>query len=551
LLRKYPLLLACIVIFSSSLFIANPAAASSKITGTFVDVTYDEVQLDKKVTEKRLKNIIIKNAKGQKTTLTIDKYAKLSVDTIPTTIDAFKLGMDVEVDVELQRVKALRGKTHTQPGKIAHRDKIVIGTVNRIDPNGEFLSVRLDDGKTKTYYLTNATAVLKGTTLKDLSVLYEGDRVKLIFSEYDTNSIDSIEVIEQGIKVDALYKGKIQRVEPTSSKLIVSNEMMFLDWRWQANAPKSNSSYTYSAKTPIYVGNEQIRPDRLRYYANHDVYFVTVSQFGKQVIEKMVIKKTNERTFYEPMTYVNTSSKTIRLKNAGSISYHDGTILIRNGRLVDPYSLLSSGSAFIATEGIRQSEFANVVHITNDGFQSANLTDHAIYFGQISTANLYTLSLSNAMKLSKNNYWQNEKNPSFSFSNDTVAVRDAGGSTLKVIPQQNELNDFRGRYGYFYVANGHIVATHLLESTFKMANIVSVGRIEGITQLSPAIIRIRNVSQWQYGVWKEAGYISSMNIEQATIIKDGKVITAKDLRVNDRLYLIHESHVKGRILLVN
>ena len=68
--------------------------------------------------------------------------------------------------------------------------------------------------------------------------------------------------------------------------------MMFLDWRWQPTAPQSNSSYTYSAKTPIYVGNEQIKPDRLRHYANHDVYFVTVSQFGKPVIEKMVIKKT-------------------------------------------------------------------------------------------------------------------------------------------------------------------------------------------------------------------------------------------------------------------
>ena len=42
-----------------------------------------------------------------------------------------------------------------------------------------------------------------------------------------------------------------------------------------------------------------------------------------------------------------------------------------------------------------------------------------------------------------------------------------------------------------------------------------------------------------------------MNIEQATIIRDGKVIEAKDLQPGERVYILHESQVKGRILLVN
>ena len=66
----------------------------------------------------------------------------------------------------------------------------------------------------------------------------------------------------------------------------------------------------------------------------------------------------------------------------------------------------------------------------------------------------------------------------------------------------------------------------------------------------PYDIRIRNVSQWQ-APWSEAPFISSMNIKQATIIRDGKVIPAEQLRKGDRIYLLHESSVKGRILLVN
>ena len=544
-----------VVLFSSFLF-ASPASANSLVTGTFVNVTYDEVQIDKNTTEKRLSTVTIKNEQSRTMTLSIDKYATLSVDSVSTTIDAFKLGMEVEVDVNLRRVKAMRGSTGTAPAKINDRDKVVTGTINQIDPNGDFLSIRLDNGQSKTYYLNNQTEIIKGTNFTDLSVLYEGDRVKLTFSDYNTNFIRSVEVNVQGIKIEALYKGTIQRIEPTSNKLIMKDEKIFLDGRWQSNtrlgaSGHSNSSYSYSAKAPIYVGTQPIKADRLRQYANHDVYFVTVSQFGKEVIEHMVIKEKNERTFYEPMTFVKTNSKTIGLQTKGSVRYHAGTILIRNGRLVDENSLLASGTAFVATESSSRNEFANVVHISNDGFQSPNLANHGIYFGQIHTANAYELTLTNAMLLSKNNYWQHESMPTLAFSNDTVAVEDARGSVRTIIPQQDEMKRYAGKYGYFYVENNQVVAAHIIEPTAPTATIVSVGRVEGITQSNPAIIRIRNVSQWQDGMWKTAGNISRMNIEQATIIKDGKVISVNDLRVNDRLYLLHESQVKGRILLVN
>ena len=89
--RKPIILFTFFVLLFSSLFIANPTEASSLVKGTFVDVTYDEVQLDKNTTEKRLKSITIKNEQGRTMTLNIDKFAKLSVDSVMTTIDTFKL----------------------------------------------------------------------------------------------------------------------------------------------------------------------------------------------------------------------------------------------------------------------------------------------------------------------------------------------------------------------------------------------------------------------------------------------------------------------------
>lgn len=555
-MRKTRFIYALVVAVLCSGYFSHLASANSTITATFISANYDEVQVDKDRTEKRLKSITIRNERGQQTTLNIDKYAKLFVDTVSTTIDAFKYGMEVEVDVNLRNVKMMRGSTGTTPAQIDKRDRTVTGTVNRIDPSGEYLSIRLDNGQTNTYYINAQTEFFKGTTLKDMSVLYEGDRVKLTFGTYNTNFIQSVEVNVQGVQVEGLYKGTIQRIEPTTSKVILKDEKKFLDWRWQSNTQlgpngQSNSSYNYSKKTPIYIGDKRVTADKLRYYADHDVYFATVRQGGTEVIEKMIIKEKYERTFFEPLSSINPNAQSISLQTKQAIPYHAGTIMIRNGRLVDELSLQSGGTAFIVTDSNQNKEFASVIHIANDGFQSPNLTHHGIYFGQIYAANNYELTLGNAMQLGKNNYWQFESMPTFTFSNDTVAVRDFRQSVLTIIPQQDELKMYTGRYGYFYVENNQVVSVHLIEPTASTATLISVGRIDNITTGKTAIIRVRNVSQWQNGSWKTAGNISSMDIEQATIIKEGKVISAKDLRVNDRVYLLHESQVKGRVLLVD
>ncbi|QTD41072.1 hypothetical protein [Sporosarcina sp. Te-1] len=546
-MRKKCFLYILTFVLLLSSWIARPAQASAPVKGTFVSVGYEEVQVDKNTIENRLQDITIRNEEGRTMTLQIDKFAKLTVDSRPVKIEAFKLGMEIEADVSLRRVKALRGKTGTQAAVTESRDRIVTGLVSQLDRQGKFLSIKLDDGRSQTYFITSQTKVFKGTTQKDRSVIHEGDRVKISLSSYNTTRADSIEVVDQGIQVEALYKGKIQRIDPVTHKLIVADEQIYKNWLWWTSTYKSNSSYTYSAKTPIYVGNEQIQPDRLRYYANQDIYYVTVKQAGKEVIQRMVIKTANERTFNESIASVNLTRKEIGLHQSGTFRYHDGTILIRNGRLVDPASLQAAGTALIITEGGSKSVFANVIHIANDGLQTPNMTDYSIYYGRIDSVGIYNLTLSNAFEMT-NNGWTGVSSQALSFSNDTVAVEDRYNSILKLVPQI-DLKFETGTYGYFIVQDGTIITMHLVSSSSNIANLVSVGRLETVSN-SFGTINVENVSQWK-GYWSEAGKIYNMDVRQATIMKDGKVIAPADLKANDRLYILHESNVKGRIIIVD
>lgn len=556
-LKKYIVRLALFLLLISAFLPEQSAEASAPIKGTFVGVSYEEVQIDKNTTEKRLRDITIENSQGRTITLTIDKYAKLSVDGRIVKIEAFKSGMEVEADVNLRRVKALRGISHdVSPGTINDRDKTVYGYVTQLDRGGKFLTIKMDDGKDKTSFITNETTFFQGKTYRDSSIVYEGDRVKLSYSQYNTNRIDSVEVIEQGVKVEGLFKGTILRIDQSNHKLSLKDEKVFENWHWRANTYNSTSSYTYSTKTPIYVGNEKISPDRLRYYAGNEVHFVTVKKFGVNTIEKMVIQKENERTFNEEMASVNTKRKEIGLRSSGTFTYHDGTILIRNGRLVEPASLQAAGTAFVLTDGLTKSRYASVIHIANDGFRSPNLNGYEVYFGKISSVSTYGLTLADSSELFDGN-WTYSSSNSFTFSNDTIAVEDRYNYVLDIIPQRDlTLYKYMNRYGYFYVKEGHIVAMHLLDGTkssyyYKAADLVSVGRLSTVDASSPALISVENVSRWSGGSWNEAGKIYRMDIEQATIIRNGKVISAKELKPNDRLYIVHESSVKGRFLFVD
>lgn len=533
-------ILAFIVLYLISFTIPSSANAATLVDGKFVDATYEEVLLDDKTTEKRLTKITLINDNGRTITLNIDKYTPLFINSTSTTIGAFKEGMWVQATVELNKVKELNGMVDIPQGEANAIGENLTGTINEIDKNGKFIAINLKNRESKRFYLDQKTQVFKDNKLVDLSVLYEGDRVKLKLADYDSDTLSSIEIIVEGIQVEHLYKGTIQQIDANQKKLLVKDEKVFQNWAWKSISPTSLTSRPFTAKTPIYVGNKKIDPSQLRYYVNNEVYYVTISQLGQEVIQKIIIKQLNERTIHESLNAVDTTAQKIRLSNAGNISYHNGTIIIRNGRLVDASALSQRGDAYVITSGGTSSQYANIIQITNDGFQSASMSNHEIYFGQISGIGTNQIWLTNTSKL-MNNYWYSTSNTYLNISNDTVVVEDYNSTTKDFTYSAN-------KYAYFYVKENHVVAAHIIGSGTPISYI-SVGRLQSTG--SSYYIDLNDVSIWNGGSWSKSVAITNIDVSQTTFIKEGKVISIHDLKANDRLYIIHDYYSKARIILVD
>lgn len=534
---------------------ANSTEASERITGTFVKANYEEVLVDKDTTKKELRSVTIKNDAGRIATYTVDKYTRLSVDTIAVKIDAFKLGMKVEADIQNLYFKTLHGKTDTPGAVIEPNAKAYSGMVTYMDRDRKGLTITLDDGRVKNVYINSETQFFKKGKLTTSSSLYEGDRVNIKFSVYNSNYITLLDILEPGVQVAGLYKGTLHRIDPINRKIIVRDETKFQNWHWYENNSKSTTSYYYSTKTPIYFENKPVPHNQLRKYANLKVYLATVNKNGKEQVERIIIQKNAERTFYEPLQSFNGKTKEIRLMDSQRFRYHDGSILIRNGRLVSPESLGAYGTAFVAASGPIKTQYANIIHISNDGLNSPNLSDHSIYFGKISGVLGYKLRLSDASEL-KNNVWSSMKEKDLNFNNETYAVEEYGVKFITLIPQM-DLRFMMGYYGYFYISDDNeVTAIQLTDGSKTPANITLAGRLSKLNpapygKVTPTKISVRNVSRWMKGAWVDQAEVKEMNIQQATFIKDGAVIQPSDLEINDRLFIIAESVVKGKIILVD
>lgn len=563
LLKKISMILLATVLVFTMLPLTNPAQAAGGLT--FVEFTYSDVQQADGTMKNVLNKVTLENNSGRQSQFTIDPNKMyLYVNNTLTTPAGFKKGMPVEQPkFTFNKITELRATSiDIDEGAIVAESKHKTGVVTKIDPNGMFVTVKLDRSTmqpeanglalnantTQTYYLNNNTTYFKDSQSVDLSALYEGDRVKLHFATMSTSAISSLEIIATGILIENLYKAKLNTVNAMSNTMTVKDVHPFANWAFGQRTTENQTVFAFNSATSIYVGNKKITKNQLKNYRNSDVYYVTTKQFSKEVVNKVIVLAQNERTFYQPLTGVNTSFNFFKLEGAGQLYYHDGSILVRNGRLVEPTSLTASGTAFVVTDGNTSSKYVHVANVTNDSFTSPNLAKHNLYFGRISLADTgnYLVELDD-LKIFNNNFWQQATTPSIlAFSNSTRVDYLDGNTKIKIIPE-SELLLHEGDYGYFYEKDGHLQAIYLTEKT-KRADITTTGRIEKVSKSS---IDVKDVSQWtSAGTWSYFGE-NNYDLTKALIIRNGVVVQPTQLKAHDRVVMLLDDQLRVQVILVN
>lgn len=560
------IIIALIAITFALTILPTGQQAEASNTYTFMKANYSETEDKKGNVTRTLKSVTLKNSAGKTATYNLANTGKYYINNTLTTIAGFKAGMSVTIKLNLGKISEMRGSTNVEGGSIVENSRQVTGVVTQIDPNGLQLRVKVDGSSTKSYTVTNNTEVYKGNSFVELSTLYVGDRVRLKFATANTSRIAEITIMSTANMVAELYKADLNTVNTNKNTLNVKNAHPLLNWRFGTERTKTQATFDFTNKTSIYAGNKKITKNQLKKYKNSELYFVTKKQFSKEVIDKIVILAKNERTFYQPITSVNLGVNTLQLKNSLKLNYHNGSILIRNGRLVEPEGLIAFDlaqkpiptTAFVLTDGMTKSDYAHIVNITNDGYLAPNLSKYKLYFGRIDVADLaaYEVELSDLQRFD-NHFWNADDSLTrFAYSNSTIASELDGTKQFKVIPEldldlyDNYTNSPNPYYGYFYVNDGHIEGIHFVPNE-KLATLTLTGRV-GSINVNTKKISVVNSSQWSNdGHWNYRFGSLTLDLSKAMVIKDGKVIDISDIDKADHVTAIARSTSDVYVLLVN
>lgn len=493
-----------------------------------------------------LQYIVLANDKGKTNRYRTDNNLQMFINGTLTTTEGFKYGMLVSFTRNnLGKVIRMEGLSDVEQGAISSNSKQLAGVVAAIDPAGDYIEVKLDSGQLREFYVASDTEFFKGTQKVDFSFMYEGDRVKMSFSKADSDTLDEVDIVQDGVLIENIYRATLNNVNAISNRITVKGATSLMDWNFGNAATNAFKTFKFNSATSIYYGNTAIRKNQMRNYRNSNVYFVTTLINKEEIVKKVIIMKNFERTFFDQISLVNTKQKYFQLAQTGTYNYHNGSILVRNGRLVEPNTLQTKGSAYVITDGKTVSQYTHLVNVTNDSFLSPNLASSELYYGMISSYSdiNYRINTKDMLKLT-NNVWKDTSNKALSFSNNTVFTQNLGQSKVNV----SSLSRVMNRPGYFYVKDGHVVSAHFLEPADTFTSVVSTARVGTVSANS---VSLQDVTQWMNGKWELLPRIASMDLSKAMIVKNGQIATIQDIKRSNRIVVLSDRSLNVDIVLVN
>jgi hypothetical protein len=499
--------------------------------------------------------------------LPIHYKAYFQIDGIPVQLDDFKPGLEVYGELQGRSIKYLESYSTQTPGYIPPGGKARTGIIKKIDRDQIILEESA--GKEETYFISPATLVVKKGQNVLPSELYEGDRVKLYFDEADSTLISRIHIEGNSVLVKDLYRGKLSFVDDLEDKILVEETEVFRNGKWQED--RSDMQVTYDNNFPLYMGGQKIPYKNMKYLKGKTIYLAVKDFFGTDKVEKMVVKNQNEMIYSNKIENINYYGDEFELDNRKNISFHDGTIIIKNGRLVDKESIQPFSDALVIADGRGGNLVADVINIYNEDLNNSNIGQNNIYAGRLSRITEDKVYLKDFFLLDRNDWvsfgTEKEKDEKeLYYDNDTdifdlenkkkVSAKEFFAKHYAVDEDSSYVrdNNLKDWNAYIYT-DGDRIASILLQKNMDslLKQRVTNGIVERVQDdsLIGWTIYLRDAKDWssRNEKWMAKNSTIRINLSKAMIIKNGKMIKPEELQRGDRLYIVRDDF-NGKVLIV-
>lgn len=396
-------------------------------------------------------------------------------------------------------------------------------------------------------YNTDGVDVIKTGKLSKVSQLKDGDRVKLLINEAPNVTILKEITIEGGDKLVAnVYKGKFKRYNDISEKILLSDPWTLRKGQWVKDTMGLKEIELGDNFTAYYGGEKRAIKSLNTMLADTTVYIASEKDYGNSEngVVATFINDLDKEVLYNDKVYNTPANRFVLEKALDSISYDIGTIVVKDGRLVQGGSVLVDDYAYVMAN--RDSDtgklVAGVVSIEErPGAQAIQL-----YRGRITSIDEYkNVTLGSYSRLNGVN-WDYANTPmTFSLSSNT-RITDTDG-----IVGQGDFNSYGAdtfKDRTIYILSDGTEAIEISTAPYGNVNIsgevitVAGGTIgEDGTQLtSPNNITLRNCKYYDATshLWVSIKDSSLNLLANSLVLKNNERINPSKLKKGDKVRVL-------------
>ncbi|MBA1336038.1 MAG: hypothetical protein HPY66_1859 [Firmicutes bacterium] len=503
---------------------------------------------------------------GRLYTYSYSASPKITINQRPGAVSDLRFGLEVAVTVSRGVITQIDGSYYIdQPGYIPAEGKTRSGRVTYVDSKSIVLDQ--DDGIQQEYSISPSTLITKEGSRINPGNIRIGDRVQVYMDDISSVYLSRIKVEGMQQLIKDVYRGTIERVYPSSGKLVLKDTYAYVNRGWEERDRRI--TFELDSDTPIYYGGKLLSLDQVQSsYINFEGYVAVSNNFNSEKAVKVVLKRGYEAQYGDRIDEISWATGELELRDSNNILFNDGTIIIFKNRLVDMTALEEDYTITVVAD--RYSGYNNAVLVI---LEDAVSTGEEIYVGRLNEIRTRQFDM-NYYSLFEDNEWDSisgrTKNVTFYYDEDTLILDVSSQSVKKIKAADFFQGDYAGNssyksdddyYAYVLVEDERAKAIRITKgsvikdgSTISNADLetlrVTAGEVSGIDK-DLQIITLNKASNWTnfYNEWERADDDVYVNYSKALIYRNGKPIEATQLRQGENVYVIRDDN-RGIIILV-
>lgn len=416
------------------------------------------------------------------------------------------------------------------------------GRIVRIDTSAPVNAVLLESENKQTawYDLVDGIAITKEGRMTNAYNLQTGDWVRLLLNQaimepgYYIESVKAMVIEGDAHYITKLVKGQLGGLDEIQARVSLSNYQELTKTGW-TNYQELARLDISGRDTEIYMDGNRISLEYALAFLKRggaEAYVALENNFGGERVRKITFRAGRDDAL-KPDTVANTTGNAFLLSNGFDNIYHDaGTIVVRNGRLVDGGAIMVPDYAQVAVNGENR---AAVVSIEEGPDVSAPL----IVRGRIQSVDQgKSFTVSSFSALSGTSWSPTPIQRVFTVDYNTKFYTSGGWADINTL------------IGYGADSAVNRVYTVLTDGSraewvFEMPYVTRAVR-GTVYENDGTTIRLRNASTYNSstGRWTQLGTAVTLDVtipENGALIKSNKVADIRDVRAGDQLRVMTDT----------